>query len=1164
MPTPISNNPLIMMPTDPYAKAGYRLHRLELLNWGTFNKKVWHIEPNGDNALLTGDIGAGKSTLVDALTTLLVRNDRITYNKAAGSEKRERNLKSYVLGAFKGEKLETSHKSKAVYHRDPATTHTVLLAQFRNQNTNQVVTLAQVFWLADVTDSPHKFFVVSERELTIQQDFTRFDNIRDLKRRLKEQKEWVYDTFEDYASRFRSLLGIRTEEALDLFYQTISMKQVANLTDFVRAQMLNKTDIDQTIGTVIQRFEDLNAAYNAVQQAKNQLKWLEPITSRWQDYQQVEAAIADLTQLAEELPVFFAYHKAQLYKEELEACDTYYGIEVGKRDELEREKEELQEHLYDLQNEQKNSEPGKRLESIEQAIKSKSTVRAERTANAKHYRELCELLELPTSLDVETFTANLRQLNSVAEQAEKRRHTAQDERDSLLKQLQQLTDDRNELNNEIASLKQRKTQIPGDWLAIRQRIAESAGLPEADLPFAGELIRVKLDETAWEGAIENRLYGLGLSLLVSDTDYRRVAEVMEHIKLGKRVVYYRTIQHEHRYVDRISPQSLVNKVDIKNDSPFYDWLDTQLRHEHNLICCESVEEFQRTPYAMTRNGQVKMGKMRHEKDDRRDLSNRRNYVLGWSNEEKIKVLTIQLTQVDEQFGRTRKQFDEQERILKQIGEQERAIDELRKQRDFAELDWPRTAAEIDQLETERQALTAQSSELTQLAAEIEKTDRKLKTKKEEYQNQAKAVGRYEERTIAIKDKLYDALDRLGILNQDTRLMDSFFQRDDDTMAQLSFWLQRLNRLTIPTNQLSEAHKTAIQERLGTADLNAANIERKELEIHKQLTGKDGEIGELTAKKQRIGQDVVKKMQQFCHAFPVESRDYEADATVSAARDYEELFQRITDDDLPRHQERFRKELKEGTINSIVHLQMQLGKAEKDVKDKIQKINERLAEIAYDTTLDTYIQLVPEPVTTTDIVTFRNDLRTCLSNTYGDTDNYAERKFTDVKQILDKLMSQDEVDQRWRSKVTDVRQWYSFGASERYKENDIEKEYYSDSSGKSGGQKEKLAYTILASAISYQYNITWEGAPRTFRLVVIDEAFGRGSKESTRYGLELFGRMNLQLLIVTPGEKVNIIQRYVQHVHYVAKGVDETSKIRNLTIKAYQEARELHKTALTDD
>lgn len=53
-------------------RAGFRLHHFEVLNWGTFNERVWRLHPGGDNILLTGDIGSGKSTLVDALTTLLV------------------------------------------------------------------------------------------------------------------------------------------------------------------------------------------------------------------------------------------------------------------------------------------------------------------------------------------------------------------------------------------------------------------------------------------------------------------------------------------------------------------------------------------------------------------------------------------------------------------------------------------------------------------------------------------------------------------------------------------------------------------------------------------------------------------------------------------------------------------------------------------------------------------------------------------------------------------------------------------------------------------------------------------------------------------------------------------------------------------------------------
>ncbi len=68
----------------------------------------------------------------------------------------------------------------------------------------------------------------------------------------------------------------------------------------------------------------------------------------------------------------------------------------------------------------------------------------------------------------------------------------------------------------------------------------------------------------------------------------------------------------------------------------------------------------------------------------------------------------------------------------------------------------------------------------------------------------------------------------------------------------------------------------------------------------------------------------------------------------------------------------------------------------------------------------------------------------------------------------------------------------FSASERWHEDGKEHEHYSDSGGKSGGQKEKLAYTVLAASLAYQFGLE-SGATRSrsFRFVVIDEAFGRG-------------------------------------------------------------------------
>ena len=109
----------------------------------------------------------------------------------------------------------------------------------------------------------------------------------------------------------------------------------------------------------------------------------------------------------------------------------------------------------------------------------------------------------------------------------------------------------------------------------------------------------------------------------------------------------------------------------------------------------------------------------------------------------------------------------------------------------------------------------------------------------------------------------------------------------------------------------------------------------------------------------------------------------------------------------------------------------------------------------------------------------------------------------------------------------------FSASERWREDDTEYEHYTDSAGKSGGQKEKLAYTILAASLAYQFKLDWGAArSRTFRFAVIDEAFGRGSDESTRFALELFRRLGLQLLIVTPLQKIHVIEPYVSAVGFV--------------------------------
>jgi uncharacterized protein YPO0396 len=144
-----------------------------VLNWGTFDKRVWTMQLDGKNALLTGDIGSGKSTLVDAVTTLLVPAQRIAYNKAAGADARERSLRSYVLGHYKSERNEITGTARPVALRDH-NSYSVILGVFHNAGYDQTVTLAQVFWLKDAQGQPARFFVGAERDLNIATDFAQF------------------------------------------------------------------------------------------------------------------------------------------------------------------------------------------------------------------------------------------------------------------------------------------------------------------------------------------------------------------------------------------------------------------------------------------------------------------------------------------------------------------------------------------------------------------------------------------------------------------------------------------------------------------------------------------------------------------------------------------------------------------------------------------------------------------------------------------------------------------------------------------------------------------------------------------------------------------------------------------------------------------------------
>ncbi|BCM09651.1 hypothetical protein MAFF241647_40080 (plasmid) [Ralstonia solanacearum] len=737
---------------------------------------------------------------------------------------------------------------------------------------------------------------------------------------------------------------------------------------------------------------------------------------------------------------------------------------------------------------------------------------------------------MPPRNNTELAKVGLAQQQSIGTRAESLRSRIADLDNRITEEGYALRKGREEhaaLIEEIESLQRRKSNIDATQIRIRDALCDALSIGEDELPFAGELIQVREDQRDWQGAAERLLRGFGLSLLVPDAHYKVVAEWVNREHLGARLVYFHVRPRKATQQGAsLHPQSLVRKLVIKPDSPHYEWLEQELRNRFDVACCDSAEQFRREARAITCAGQIKDPGGRHEKDDRSRIDDRSRYVLGWSNADKLRALRDRRECLEEQLAQQGQRIAETQQARQQLQDRLEALAKLEEFTRYPDIDWPSVAREIAQLIDERQRLEAASDALQELGRQL-------------------AAAR--EHLDGIESKLDDARGKRGEVKSKLEAAEALREQaqgmydttplDDTQTVRLDGWRA---------------------EALGEHQLTVESCDNREQDVRRWLQERidteDKRLGRLTEK-------LIKSMAAFKDEFKAETT--EMDAALAALPEYERLLTSLRRDDLPRFEARFKELLNVNTINEIANFNAQLARERETIKERVEFINQSLQAIDYNP--GRFIKVVAQPSPDAEIRDFQQDLRACTEGalTGSSDEQYSEAKFLQVKAIIDRFRGREglsDADRRWTAKVTDVRNWFMFSASERWRADGAEHEHYSDSGGKSGGQKEKLAYTVLAASLAYQFGLEWGAVrSRSFRFVVIDEAFGRGSDESAQYGLELFRQLNLQLLIVTPLQKIHVIEPYVASVGFVHNEGGRDSRLRCLSIEEYQ-AQKAEQTA----
>jgi uncharacterized protein YPO0396 len=1070
----------------------HRLSRLQVVNWGTFQGYVDLTVPHS-GLLLTGPSGSGKSSLLDAMATVLVHPKWLAFNAAAqegGRADRSRTLATYVRGAYKRSADESSGEVAAAYLRTGATWSAVLLT-FDDLD-GHVTTLARLMHLArghNAASDVRSLFVLAEETVDALTLGPFAENGLDKRRLKQDHPGWVVDdVYQSFATRLQRRLGLASDQAQHLLHKTQSAKNLDSLDDLLRNFMLDPPDTFELADQAIDQFQELRSAHGTVVDARRQVERLGPLRAAAAERDRATQERSGLDERLEHVETM----RLLLH---LERADRELQVLAGQLVGLEREIELADAMTTDrsadrdaalLRVNRLGGDELARLEDDERRLnETAERVAAEQSRQATIARR-CGL----TLPDAESGLADFYHrieaaLGDLEEDAEAReaRHSLS----AAHAQARQLVE---RLQAALAAARRERSNMDPGLLAVRDQLVV-LGAPRDRLPFAGELLRLRPEEAGWTGAVERVLRPFARTLLVPEDLYPLVCDFVDGRRLtgpdghGVRLSYERVPAEA---MPDPPPDSnrraLWRKLEV-TDGEFADWLRRALRR-FDHACVETAAEVRGVERGVTKAGQVRHSRTRHEKDDRFAVDDRRQWVLGSSTEARRQALLEESRQAEQRAAQALRARDQAETTRDDNQRTARDLAGLLAVR-WQDIDTAAATRALTGVRGRLQTLRDTKAGLTDARTALDLAESRLA----EAQSQA-ASWRTKRSTNC------DWRDRIG--------------------AQADGWRTELTGRPEPPAEAA----AALRAGYGSGpDVDAA-ARRVTDELNDQVKA-------LTSRISRAENNAIQIMSVYRTEWPTESADLYPE--VGYLPEYLAILARLEEDRLPDFEERFFALLHSQARNNIGGIAHRLRNARREIRERVQPINESLQRTEYSPGHFLYIR--PEDRRLLEVDQFLSDLSEVTSGSLElglaaqvtpAERQVAERRFARLQALLDRLASTDPADRRWRSICLDSRLHVQFVAEVR-DGSGTAADFYKGAGGLSGGERQKLVAFCLAAALRYQLARDGSADP-VYGLVVLDEAFDKTDPAFTRMGLDVFRSFGFQLLLATPEKMLQTLEDYV--------------------------------------
>jgi uncharacterized protein YPO0396 len=585
------------------------------------------------------------------------------------------------------------------------------------------------------------------------------------------------------------------------------------------------------------------------------------------------------------------------------------------------------------------------------------------------------------------------------------------------------------------------------------------------------------------------LHGFALSVLVDERNYPALSNYINNTHLGRRLVYYRTGYVEQRAEKPVKADSIVLKLNVK-DGNYADWLRTEIRLRFDYACVESVNVFRTEDRALTHEGQVKHSKIRHEKDDRRNVNDRRHWILGFDNQEKLALF--------------QEQAHEQALIVSECDAKLNSLSNRDREN--------RSRAMHCQTLVNLQWQEIDVVPLLQRISDIENSIRKVREGNTALQEIARLINEQKALVSQAEDDLSD-------IKAEHKTICNKIKEDQDNLDKL-----KNDPSIVP---LTPHQQKGLDERYARHTVRLDNLDRVMNSVNQTLNNEVEVINRSIA-------DCEKKIESvfvdFKRTWPMDSGDL--DTTLSSATDFFAKLERLETDGLPAHEERFFKLLQDQSHQNLAALSTYLIDARNAIMERMALVNEGLSQVPFNETASqrTFLKIEAGDRQLPEVQEFKQNIKQALSHAWSEEREFAEERFLALRKLVDRLSGLENDQKRWRDSVLDVRQHVEFIGRE-IDEDGVEVEVYRSGAGKSGGQRQKLATTCLAAALRYQLGGNDHGVPM-YAPVVLDEAFSSSDNEFTTLSMNIFKNFGFQMIVATPLKSVMTLEPFISGACFV--------------------------------